>query len=617
MDDAAPGTVPRPRLERERSTLRFLTHGSMDCGTSTLIQHLFLEGGAVPNDGAVPPHRTFRTPARSFVAIDPSDRERSTREMASDALDADLAVLLVDAREGLDAGEGLDTAKGLAVSTRRRAAIVSMLGVRHVVLAIDGMDGVGHDQRVLDGRVFEAVATAFRAVALTLGLREVAAIPVSTRSGDGIAARSGRMPWYAGPCLLEHLERVEVDRNRAERPFRMPVRSIERAERGVAGIAGTIASGRVAVGDAIVVAETGRIATVGRLLAASGAVAAAAAGEVVTLTLNAVIDLAPGDVLAQPDARPSFADSLSARLVWLGDEPPRLDHGYLLRIGTRTVPATIASLGHRPTAQPATALGLNDLGLATIATDVPIAFDAYADDRTTGGLTLLDRVSDEIVAVGTVVRGLRASTNVFRQDFTVTRTERARLKGHRPGVVWLTGLPSAGKSTIANGVEGRLNRAGVHTAALDGDNLRHGLTKDLGFTLADRTENIRRVAEVARLMTDAGLVVLCSFISPLRAERTLARATMLDGEFMEVFVDTPLATCVERDPKGLYRRALAGAIKDFTGVDQTYEAPLEPDLVVGRDGESVEHAVAAVVRALEARGILTPPASPRPPREAG
>ncbi len=613
MDDAAPaGPAARPRPEPERPTLRFLVRGPVDGGTSTLIGRLVHGCGAgrderpaAPRDGA---HHAFRTPARSFVAIDVPGHERSARDMATGAFDADLAVLLVDAREGM-----LD-------QTRRHATIASLFGIRHVVLAVNRIDLVGHDQRV-----FEAVATAFRGFALTLDFHEVAAIPVSARFGDNVAARSGRTPWYAGPCLVEHLEGVEVDR--AERPFRMPVRWIHHPDGKSRGIAGTIASGRIAKGDAIVVAETGRTATIARVLTPDGDVGEAAAGDAVTLTLSEPIDVARGDVLARPDSRPAVADSLGARLFWMGEEPPRPAHGYLLKIGTRTVPATIASLEHHvATGVAASAttlglndpgLGLNDIGLATIATAVPVAFDPYAADRTTGGLVLIDRVSDETVAAGMVVRGLRAATNVFRQDFSVTRTERARLKGHRPGVVWLTGLPSAGKSTIANGVEARLNRAGVHTAILDGDNLRHGLTKDLGFTPADRTENIRRVAEVARLMTDAGLVVLCSFISPLRAERALARATIPNGEFMEVFVDTPLATCVARDPKGLYRRALAGAIKDFTGVHQPYETPVEPDVVVGRDGETIEHAVAAVMKALEARGVLKPPASPRPPRGAG
>ena len=585
-------------------TLRFLTCGALDEGTPTLVGRL-LEGQGVVPDGpmAAPPRddtvdvasRTFETSARRFVALETTGHERDTREVAAGALDADLAVLLVDAREGL------------AARSRRQATIVAMLGVRHVVLAVDGMELAGYDQQVFDG-----IVTAFRDFARALDgqgitFQEVMAIPLSARSGDNIAVRSRGMPWYAGPCLLRHLEQVDVVDDRDERPFRMPVQRIDRSDGGSHGIAGAITSGAIARGDTIVVAGTGRAATLTRIRAPDGDVERAAAGDAVTLTLADAIDASSGDVLARPDARPAVADRFSARLLWLSDAPLRLDHGYRLKLGTRTLPATIVALEHLASAAagPATTLRLAEVGLATVATAAPVAFDPHADDRAMGGLMLLDPAGD-VVAVGIVVRGLRAATNVFRQDFTVTRTERARLKGHRPAVVWLTGLPSAGKSTIANGVEARLNQAGVHTAALDGDNLRHGLTKDLGFSAADRTENIRRVAEVARLMSDAGLVVLCSFITPLRAERALARAAMKDGEFVEVFVDTPLATCVERDPKGLYRRALAGEIKDFTGIDQAYEAPLDPDIIVGRDGETIEHAVTAVVAALGARGFLEP-----------
>ena len=586
-------------------TLRFLTCGALDEGTPTLVGRLLEDHGVLPDgpmatlprdDTVDVAPRTFRSSARRFVAIEATGHERDIGSLAACALDADLAVLLVDAREGLSA------------PTRRHAAIVAMLGVRHIVLAVDGMDLAGYDQRVFDGIVIAFGDFARALDGQGIAALEVMAIPLSTRSSDNIAVPSRGMPWTTGACLLRHLEQVEVADDRGKRPFRMPVRRIDRSDSVCLGIAGTITSGTIARGDTIVVAGTGRAATLTRIRAPDGDVERAVAGDAVTLTLADAIDVSSGDVLARPDARPAVADRFSARLLWMSGEPLRLDHGYRLQLGTRTLPATIVALEpHRATASagPATTLRLADVGLATVVTTAPVAFDPHADDRAMSGLVLLDRAGD-VVAVGIVVRGLRAATNVFRQDFTVTRAERARLKGHRPAVVWLTGLPSAGKSTIANGVEARLNRAGVHTAALDGDNLRHGLTKDLGFTLADRTENIRRVAEVARLMSDAGLVVLCSFITPLRAERALARAAMKDGEFVEVFVDTPLATCVERDPKGLYRRALAGEIKDFTGIGQAYEAPLDPDVIVGRDDETIDHAVATVVAALRARGFLDP-----------
>ena len=626
---------PRTQPEAERPALRFLTCGSVDDGKSTLMGRLLHEQGVVPDDqmtalrrdtarhasasaetadGAIDfallvdgldaereqgitidvAYRYFRTPSRSFVAIDAPGHEQYTRNMATGASNADLAVLLVDAR------------KGLLSQTRRHAIIASMLGIHHVVLAVNKIDLVGHDRRV-----FEAILTAFQGFARALEFHDVTAIPLSARYGDNISAPSTKMPWYEGPSLVEHLESVDIVDNRSTRPFRMPVQWINRSHDDFRGIAGTVSSGHVATGDEIVVAETGRSAVIARILAPDGDSERAVAGDAVTLTLDRAIDVARGDVLAKPDARPEVADRFSARLVWMSDEPLRLAFGYLLKIGARTVPATVVALEHRfdiatACAEPAATLQLNEVGLATIATTAPIAFDPYVLDRTTGGLILIDRISNETMAAGMVVRGLRAASNVYPQDFMVTRADRARLKGHRPGVVWLTGLPSAGKSTIANQVEARLNRAGVHTAMLDGDNLRLGLTKDLGFSSADRTENIRRVAEVARLMTDAGLVVLCSFVSPLRAERAMARATMLEAEFFEVFVDTPLATCVERDPKGLYRRAIVGEIKDFTGVDQPYEAPIHPDLVVGRDGETIEHAVAVVMEVLQKRGLLDP-----------
>ena len=346
-----------------------------------------------------------------------------------------------------------------------------------------------------------------------------------------------------------------------------------------------------------------------RIVTADGDLAAASAGDAVTLTLADEIDVARGDVFAPPKARPQVADRFAANLIWMSDEPLRFGRSYFLKMGTRTLPATVSALTYRLDIDTfahdaAATLRLNEVGLAEITTNVPVAFDTYAEKATTGAFILIDRESNQTVAAGMITEGVRRATNVYRQDFAVTRTDRARLKHQRPGVLWFTGLSGAGKSTIANKVENKLNLAGVHTAILDGDNIRHGLNKDLGFSQQDRVENIRRVAEVARLMSDAGLIVLCSFISPFRAEREMARATMPGGEFLEIFVDTPIETCIQRDVKGLYRRALAGEIKDFTGVDQAYEAPLDPEIIVGRDGETLDRSATKVIEALVARGFI-------------
>ena len=389
----------------------------------------------------------------------------------------------------------------------------------------------------------------------------------------------------------------------------MPVQWINRPNLDFRGFVGTVASGRVAVGDVVVVAGSGRTSTIARIVTFDGDLPFASAGDAVTLTLADEIDVARGDVLAHPDARPAVDDGFAANLIWMSDEPLRFGRSYFLKLGTRTVPATVSALAYRLdintfAQDQAPTLRLNEVGLATIAANAPLAFDPYADNKVTGAFILIDRETNQTVAAGMVAESLRRATNVFRQDGSVTRTDRARLKHQRPGVLWFTGLSGAGKSTIADKVESKLNLAGVHTVMLDGDNIRHGLNKDLGFSQADRTENIRRVAEVARLMTDAGLIVLCSFISPFRRERDMARATLPSGEFLEVFVDTPLEECVRRDVKGLYRRAMAGEIKDFTGVDQPYEAPESPEVIIGRDGESVDRSAAKVIEALVSRGFI-------------
>jgi bifunctional enzyme CysN/CysC len=615
-------------LSAERPILRFLTCGSVDDGKSTLIGHLLYEQNLVFDDQLAAlerdtakhgttgdaidfallvdgleaereqgitidvAYRYFKTKTRSFIVADTPGHEQYTRNMATGASNADLAILLVDAR------------KGLLTQTHRHATIVSLLGIKHVVLAVNKIDLVDYDQAV-----FDAIVTDFRRFAKKLDFHDITAIPLSARNGDNLSTQSAKTPWYQGPPLVAHLESVDIVDVRVEKPFRMPVQWINRPNLDFRGFVGTIASGTIAQGDEIVVAGSGRMSKVARIVTADGDLATGVAGDAITLTLQDEIDVARGDVFARPNARPQLADSFAANLIWMSDEPLRFGRSYFLKLGTRTVPATVSTLDYRLdintfSQDEASTLRLNEVGLATIATNVPLAFDPYTENATTGAFILIDRESNETVAAGMVAHGLRQATNVFRQDFTVSRTDRARLKHQRPGVLWFTGLSGAGKSTIANKVESKLNLAGVHTAILDGDNIRHGLNKDLGFSMADRTENIRRVAETARLMTDAGLIVLCSFISPFRAERDLARAAVPAGEFLEIFVDTPLATCMDRDVKGLYRRALAGEIKDFTGVDQAYEPPLEPEVVVGRDGESIDRAAAKVIEALVARGLI-------------
>ena len=629
MTQSASGeTLNGPVAGDSRPMLRFLTCGSVDDGKSTLIGRLLFEQNLVLDDQIAAlrrdsakhgttgeaidfallvdgleaereqgitidvAYRYFKTPRRSFIVADTPGHEQYTRNMATGASNADLAILLVDAR------------KGLLTQTFRHATIASLLGIRHVVLAVNKIDLVGYSQPV-----FDAIEADFRLFARKLDFEEITAIPLSARHGDNLSERSASTPWYAGPTLLAHLETIDVGDDRGDRPFRMPVQWVNRPHLDFRGFAGTIASGRVRTGDAIVVAGSGRASTVARILTPGGDRAEAGAGEAVTLTLADEVDVARGDVFAAPKARPEVGAEFAAHLIWMSEEPLQFGRSYLLKLATRTVPATVGSLRYRLDISSfgqdeAKTLRLNEVGLAHVTATVPLAFDAYRDNAALGAFILMDRADNATVAAGLIEHGLRGATNVFREASVVSRADRARLKHQKPGVLWFTGLSGAGKSTIANRVEAKLNAAGVHTAMLDGDNVRHGLNKDLGFSHADRTENIRRVAEVARLMADAGLIVLCSFISPFRAERQLAREIAAAGEFVEVFVDTPIATCIERDTKGLYKRALAGEIKDFTGVDQAYEPPQDPELVVGRADESVDQATGSVIQALVSRGFI-------------
>jgi bifunctional enzyme CysN/CysC len=606
-------------------TLRLLTCGSVDDGKSTLIGRLLYEQKLILDDqlsalerdskkhGTVGAdidfallvdgleaereqgitidvaYRYFATPRRSFIVADTPGHEQYTRNMATGASNADLAILLVDAR------------KGLLTQTHRHAIIASLLGVRHVVLAVNKIDLVDYDEAT-----FRRIVEAFKAFAAPLDFHSLVAIPISARVGDNISSLSPNTPWHEGPYLIDHLERVEVEDERRDAPFRLPVQWVNRPHLDFRGFAGTIAGGRIRRGDAIVVASSGRHSAVTGILRAGEAADEAEAGDAVTLTLADEVDVARGDVLAPPAARPEVADQFTAHLIWMSQQPLLPGRSYLMKIGARTVPASVTELKHRIDVDnfdklAAKTLALNEVGFANLALTAPVAYDPYAENRETGAFILIDRATNETAAAGMIAHGLRRATNIHRQGLAVSREAHAAIKHQRPAILWFTGLSGAGKSTIANLVESKLTARGVHTALLDGDNVRHGLNKDLGFTTADRVENIRRIAEVARLMTDAGLIVLTSFISPFRAERRLARDIAAPGEFVEIYVSTPLETVIGRDPKGLYKRALAGEIKNFTGVDQPYEAPEAAELTLDASTASPEALADRVIAELEAR----------------
>jgi bifunctional enzyme CysN/CysC len=611
-----------------RPALRFLTCGSVDDGKSTLIGRLLYEQDLVfddqlaalerdskkngTNDADVDyallldgleaereqgitidvAYRYFATPRRAFVVADTPGHEQYTRNMATGASNAELAVLLVDAR------------KGLLTQTHRHAIIAGLLGIRHVVLAVNKIDLVGFDRAV-----FDDIAASFARFAAPLDFKTIQAIPLSARFGDNVTSLSERTPWYSGPHLLGYLETMDVEDDRAAKPFRLPVQWVNRPNSDFRGFAGTVVSGVVKVGDEIVVLPSGQTTKISRILGAGGDIDAAQARDAVTVMLADEIDIARGDVLAALRDRPQVADQFVAHMVWMSSERLFPGRSYLMKINNTTLAATVTELKHRIDVATlaklaAKTLALNEVGVCNLSVARPVAFDAYADNCDTGAFILVDRYSNETMAAGMIDFALRRATNIHHQKQTVSKAERANLMHQRQAVLWFTGLPGAGKSTIANLVEAALHARGAHTIMLDGDNVRHGLNRDLGFTETDRVENIRRVGEVAKLMTEAGLIVLCSFISPFRAERRMVREQLEGGEFIEVFVDTPLEQCIARDPKGLYRRALAGEIKNFTGVDQPYEAPENPELHLQAGSKDAERLASEVVEALLQRKIL-------------
>jgi bifunctional enzyme CysN/CysC len=442
-----------------------------------------------------------------------------------------------------------------------------------------------------------------------LGFESITSIPLSARFGDNVTSHSGRLRWYDGPTLLEFLENLDADHGLAVRPFRFPVQWVNRPNLDFRGYSGTVASGSVTVGDRLVVAASGRESTLARVVTADGERRAAQAGDAVTLVLAEELDIGRGDLLARADARPEVVDQFAAHVLWMAEEPMLPGRSYLMRIGTRYVPARVTSLKHKIDVNTlehiaAKTLTLNEIGLCNLGTATPVAFDPYAENRETGAFILIDRFNNSTAGAGMITFGLRRATNVHVQSLSINREARVRRNGHRPAILWFTGLSGSGKSTIANLVEKELHAHGAHTYLLDGDNVRHGLNRDLGFTDADRVENIRRVGEVARLFVDAGLIVLCSFISPFRAERRMVRELVGEGEFVEIFVDTPIEECIRRDPKGLYARAQAGKIKNFTGIDSPYEVPEQAELVISTRELSAESAAQRVLAELRTRQIM-------------
>ena len=604
----------------KKSLLRFITCGSVDDGKSTLIGRLLydskmifedqlaaleadskrvgtqgqeidfallVDGLAAEREQGITidvAYRFFTTEKRKFIVADTPGHEQYTRNMVTGASTADLAVILIDAR------------KGVLTQTRRHSFLAHLLGIRHIVLAVNKMDLVGYDKAV-----FDRITLAYRAFASEIGITNFTAIPISGFKGDNITALSENTPWFKGPALIEHLENVEVGSAADEaRPFRMPVQWVNRPNLDFRGFSGQLASGKVRPGDAVRILPSGKTTTIGRIVTLDGDLEEAVAGQSVTLTLADEVDCSRGDVIAAADAPPEAADQFEATLVWMADEAMIPGRAYWLKLATQSVSATV----HAPKYEinvntldhlAAKTLDLNGIGVVELSTDKPIVFEAYADNHSLGGFILIDKLTNATVAAGMLHFSLRRAQNVHWQATDIDRDMRANLKNQRPALLWFTGLSGSGKSTIANLVEKKLHRMNRHSFLLDGDNVRHGLNRDLGFTEADRIENIRRVGEVAKLMSDAGLIVITAFISPFRAEREMVRSMLPEGEFLEIFIDTPLAEAEKRDVKGLYKKARAGQLKNFTGIDSPYEAPEQPEIRIDTTAMTPEEAADLII----------------------
>ncbi len=638
------------KAQEEKSMLRFITCGSVDDGKSTLIGRLLwdskmifedqlaaleadsrrvgTQGGnidyALLLDGLQAEreqgitidvaYRFFSTDKRKFIVADTPGHEQYTRNMVTGASTASVAIILVDAR------------KGVLTQTRRHSYLVSLVGIRKVVLAVNKMDLVDYSRER-----FETIRREYEIFAAGLGFDEIVAIPISALNGDNITASPSsqssalsnqkgsqnselladscelktevKMPWYDGLMLMEYLETVQVAEEQKEKPFRMAVQWVNRPNLDFRGFSGTIASGRIRPGDEVVVPSSGQKSAVSRIVTMDGDLEEAVAGQAVTLTLKDEIDISRGDVLSDPLNRPDHADQFEAKVVWMHEEPLFPGRSYLLKSGSAVIPAQVTALKQKVNvntlqSEPGKTLELNEVGICNLSVSKSISFDPYRENRATGNFILIDRYTNATVGAGMIDFTLRRATNIHWQALDIDRSARALHKGQKPAVLWFTGLSGAGKSTIANLVEKKLHSLGKHTYILDGDNVRHGLNRDLGFTAADRVENIRRVAETARLFTEAGLIVLVSFISPFKSERQLARDLMEEGEFYEIFVNTPLEVCEHRDPKGLYKKARAGELKNFTGIDSDYEAPEKPEITVNTANASPEDLAEEIVRKL-------------------
>jgi bifunctional enzyme CysN/CysC len=617
------------QVHQHKTMLRFITCGSVDDGKSTLIGRLLYESHLVFEDHLAAleadskkvgtqggeldfallvdglsaereqgitidvAYRFFATEKRKFIVADTPGHEQYTRNMVTGASTAELAVILVDAR------------KGLLTQTRRHSYLVSLLGIRKIVVAVNKLDLVDYSREV-----FETIEADYRAFAEQIGLTDIVCIPMSALRGDNITEPSPRTPWYEGPTLVGYLETVPVGETAAQdRPFRLPVQWVNRPSHDFRGFSGTIVGGRIRVGDRVRVVPSGHESTVARIVTMDGDLPGAVAEQSVTVTLTDEIDISRGDVLCGAESPAGAADQFEAHIVWMAEQEMLPGRPYLLKLGAQTVPASLSRPKYRIDVNTlehaaATTLGLNEIGVCNLNLDRPIAFDPYAENRDLGGFILIDRLNNATVGAGMLHFALRRAQNVHWQALDVDKEAHASLKGHRPVVVWFTGLSGAGKSSIANLVEKRLHATGAHTTLLDGDNVRHGLNKDLGFTEADRVENVRRVAEVSRLMVNAGLIVLVSLISPFRSERRLARDLLAPGEFCEVFVDTPLDVAEQRDVKGLYGKARRGELINFTGIDSPYEPPENPEVRIDTTTATPEEAAQLVVDKLRDLGVI-------------
>ena len=615
-----------PHSSGTKDQLRFITCGSVDDGKSTLIGRLLHDSklifedqlAALARDSAKHgttgddidfallvdgleaerqqgitidvAYRFFTTPRRSFMVADTPGHEQYTRNMATGASTAQLAIILIDAR------------KGVLVQTKRHSFICSLLGIKHVVVAVNKIDLVDYKKDVFDRIVGDYVA-----FATGLGFSSIVPIPMSARYGDNITERSGNTEWYHGPSLLDYLESIDVASETTGLPFRFPVQWVNRPNLDFRGFTGTVASGSIVPGDEIVVSASGHKSRVKEIVTYDGQLPKAEAGDAVTITLQDEIDIVRGDVLAKPTERPDVADQFAAHLIWMDQDPLVPARNYIVRIGTQTITsASVTAIKYRIDVNTrehlaATTLGLNEIAFCNFAMALPVAFDPYEANRRTGAFIVIDRYTNRTVGAGMIAFPLRRASNIAWQPLSIGKAERAALKNQKPRIIWFTGLSGAGKSTIANILDQKLYALGNHTMLLDGDNLRHGLNRDLGFTEADRVENIRRVGEVAKLMVDSGLIVICSFISPYKAERDMVRSLVAEGDFIEVFVNTPIEECMRRDPKGLYTKAKEGKIKNFTGIDAPYEAPERPEIrleTVGHRPDELADQIVELLRRL-------------------